>query len=719
MEKTNLICEELARSRLKKPRSYLSSVMARAIAPIIFMGLFAAPAHAQISFDRPGGATSGGIDVDGDGVYDEGTWEFTNRGRALNSFNITSEGGFAARYRQNSGTYTVLADFTATLTDPEVTFQLGVFGNETLGQTYESKASQYIISWTGITGSGTVLDPSPYDQIDDNTIIDTPSSITVFQNLPPAAAPRSCVWNTAGHWRNFCLEWGVLAPNGATDLTINASGGTVREGYRFAAISYADLQVNKTVSDNVLAVGDSGHFTITIENIETPGNSVALNTLLSDLLPAGLSFTSAAISATGANTGGSYDALTGEWDIGRLSQGEQAELQINFTVDNHTGGTTLTNEIDPSSLTSSQLDPIDNHISLTASVEISLPEISAEAETLSAIQGSLGGNSGSILASDRLDGVTPLISDLVITTVSISDSSGAASTAISLDEDMGVITVPAGTAPGTYMVRYKICEAVNNLNCAEATETIVVTQDVSDLVTVKSLTSENNPPVEGDLITYDITVTNQGGSDATNVTLTDLIPDGLTATGNNGTVSGTLGSTGGSYNDSNGLWTIGALAVDASAALKIEGIVKEGQNNMTIVNTTTRAVSDQLDPTEAGDVTSVSVFVNASADLSIIKSNTPNVNAGVDQANDTVTSGDTTEYTLVVTNNGPHSVTGPIVTDTPSSGLNCTGSDIVSISGTGSPVGTYTIADLTGVGIPLGTLGGGDMATLSYSCIVN
>ena len=56
----------------------------------------------------------------------------------------------------------------------------------------------------------------------------------------------------------------------------------------------------------------------------------------------------------------------------------------------------------------------------------------------------------------------------------------------------------------------------------------------ADLVTVKTLVSGDSTPAEGDTVTFEITVTNDGTDDATNVSLTDLLPPGLTATAING-----------------------------------------------------------------------------------------------------------------------------------------------------------------------------------------
>ena len=59
----------------------------------------------------------------------------------------------------------------------------------------------------------------------------------------------------------------------------------------------------------------------------------------------------------------------------------------------------------------------------------------------------------------------------------------------------------------------------------------VVINDAADLVTVKTLASGDVNPAEGDTVTFDITVRNDGGAQATNVSLTDSLPAGITFTG--------------------------------------------------------------------------------------------------------------------------------------------------------------------------------------------
>jgi len=123
----------------------------------------------------------------------------------------------------------------------------------------------------------------------------------------------------------------------------------------------------------------------------------------------------------------------------------------------------------------------------------------------------------------------------------------------------------------------------------------VVVDNTTDLVTVKTLASGTSTPLEGDTVTFDITVTNNGPIGATNVSLTDLLPPGLTATALNG------GVTQGSYNAATGLFSIGNLAVGQTATLTLEGTVDIGQGGNTITNITTAATGDQNDPSTVGD----------------------------------------------------------------------------------------------------------------------
>ena len=110
------------------------------------------------------------------------------------------------------------------------------------------------------------------------------------------------------------------------------------------------------------------------------------------------------------------------------------------------------------------------------------------------------------------------------------------------------------------------------------------------------------------------------------------------------------------------------------------------------------------------------------ADLRVSKTNTPAQGAD-DLPADTVNSGTTVVYTVVVTNNGPDVAAGAILADTPGVGLTCPGAAAVTCSSPTPgvcPAGPITVGDLA-VGVALGTLpatAGANTASFTFACDV-
>lgn len=112
-----------------------------------------------------------------------------------------------------------------------------------------------------------------------------------------------------------------------------------------------------------------------------------------------------------------------------------------------------------------------------------------------------------------------------------------------------------------------------------------------------------------------------------------------------------------------------------------------------------------------------SEFNGPSANLTITKTNTPGVNGEMDQANDTVTGGLPTTYTLVVSNAGPGSANNSVAKDTPDLGL----SDCVATctSTTGGAVCPATPANLlTTGGVTIATFPANSSLTFNVTCNV-
>ena len=95
-------------------------------------------------------------------------------------------------------------------------------------------------------------------------------------------------------------------------------------------------------------------------------------------------------------------------------------------------------------------------------------DILAVAESFALIDGSVGGDTISVLTSDTINGAALNPNDVTITSTTSSSSN------VTLNPSTGLITVSANTAAGTYTVDYEICENINTINCSSVTETVEV-----------------------------------------------------------------------------------------------------------------------------------------------------------------------------------------------------------------------------------------------------
>ena len=104
--------------------------------------------------------------------------------------------------------------------------------------------------------------------------------------------------------------------------------------------STADLSLAKSDSPDPVAVGSSLAYTLTVTN-ESPGPGTATGVVVTDTLPTGVTFKSAAPSQ------GTVDPVTGAevvWNVGDLVQGQSETLEILVTIDSTTlDGAVLTN----------------------------------------------------------------------------------------------------------------------------------------------------------------------------------------------------------------------------------------------------------------------------------------------------------------------------------------------------------------------------------------
>lgn len=116
----------------------------------------------------------------------------------------------------------------------------------------------------------------------------------------------------------------------------------------------------------------------------------------------------------------------------------------------------------------------------------------------------------------------------------------------------------------------------------------------TDLAVTKTV--DDSTPGEGSNVVYTLSVVNNGPENATNVSLTDVLPAGVTYVSDDG-----------AYNSGTGVWTIGNLNNGATATLNITASVDGSTAGSTITNTITAFSADQTDSDATTDDLSESI----------------------------------------------------------------------------------------------------------------
>lgn len=203
-------------------------------------------------------------------------------------------------------------------------------------------------------------------------------------------------------------------------------------------------------------------------------------------------------------------------------------------------------------------------------------------------------------------------------------------------------------------------------------------------------------------ITYTVTVTNEGPSDADDVSLTDTLPADTTfvsATQNSGpTFSCITPSVGGTGTIT---CTIASLSPAATATFTFVLHVSPATSSSNIANTA-EVTTTTSDPGSGNDSSTSTAAVVVEADVAVVKSGPTSADAGTDIT-----------YNVIVTNNGPADAATVSLTDT-------VPANTTFVSATQNSGPTFTCAPLPPVGgtgtitCTLGTFTAGSTATFTF-----
>lgn len=240
-----------------------------------------------------------------------------------------------------------------------------------------------------------------------------------------------------------------------------------------------------------------------------------------------------------------------------------------------------------------------------------------------------------------------------------------------------VTPMVGGTLTNTASVYSINIDPNSSNNTASVSVTVLNTSDLA-----LTMTATPNPTPVGGTLTYQITATNNGPATASNVSVDDILPAGITVV----SISSSQGSCSGT---STITCVLGTLASGNAATV---AIVASPNVAGSIINSANISAANS-DLNLANNTATAEITVVNTADLSVTLTDTP----------DPVKKGTKLTYTLTITNNGPLTATGIRVTDIlpPNIEFEWASTSQGSCSGRGP------------VNCALGTLSSGSMATVT------
>ncbi|WP_414470007.1 DUF7507 domain-containing protein [Methanobacterium sp. ACI-7] len=474
-------------------------------------------------------------------------------------------------------------------------------------------------------------------QTSNNIRIDNPgttsfTSVWIFRAIGAGTAPfYGIITDQSGQSYHYNDDFGIA------NVTTNVTPKT-------------DLAISKTVCNCDRTVGQTINYVLTVTN-NGPNNATGV--IVKDILPVGFSYL---YSSPGDNV--TYNAVTRllTWSMGPLNVGSTVVLQIFGTL---TQAGTITNTAE---VTGTEFDQDTSNNYSTVVVN--------------AIQ-----KTADLGISKTVNKKMPYIGDSVTYTVTVTNDGPNGATGVIVNDSLhaGLQFVSASPSQGTYSfssgiltwnvgdldreasatleIVVRVLQEGTITNTANVTgneydpnhtnnqssETINV-QPVANLKITKDV-DNREPTPSNSVAKFTLTVQNQGPSNATGVTVIDVLPEGLNFISFVGSPSATYNTTTRTIT-----WLIGNLA-DSPVILEFNATYQPEIFGFVLNNTATVG-STTFDPDLTNNQATTSIYG---------KFATLNIQKTVDISKLHV--GDTATFTIKLTNNGPDTATGVTITD--------------------------------------------------------
>jgi uncharacterized repeat protein (TIGR01451 family) len=433
----------------------------------------------------------------------------------------------------------------------------------------------------------------------------------------------------------------------------------------------ADLLISKTDSPDPVTPGSNIAYQLTLTN---SGPSSAASATLSDTLPAGTTFVSLSTTGPWTCTTPAVGA-TGTVSCTNPSYGGVDFFTLVVNVNpSVAAGTILTNT---ATLGSATADPNGANNSSTATTTVGAgsadllisktdsPDPVAPGSNI-AYQLTLSNNGPSNAASATFSDTLPAGTTFVSLSTTgpwtcTTPAVGATGTVSCTNPSYGgvdfftlVVNVDPSVAAGTILTNTAtLGSATADPNGANNSDTATTTVGPGSADLLLTKTDSPDPVAPGSNLTYQITITNSGPSNATTASFSDTLPAGttfvsLSTTGSWICTTPAVGATG-TVSCSNA--SFGVTVDFFTIVVNVDSSVTTG----TILTNTGTVSSATADPNGANNSSTATTTVgNGSADLSVTKTDSP----------DPVAPGGNITYTITVNNAGPSSATSVALADT-------------------------------------------------------
>ncbi|MCC7550573.1 MAG: DUF11 domain-containing protein [Methanobacterium sp.] len=376
-------------------------------------------------------------------------------------------------------------------------------------------------------------------------------------------------------WVRGVVDIATVPPTTLTNIVSAYVNGTLCKNATFISnlIPAADLAILKSANQTQdLTSGQNVTFTLTVTNL---GPNTANNVMAYDPLPTGIASFGAATPSQGT-----WDHLTGIWNIGTLTSGQIVTLIFNATISNMFIGN-ITNiatvngtEFDP--------NPLNNH----DLIELFVQNPYVPTADLSICK--------------KVDSATPDFGDTIHFTIGVCNAGPDPAQNVVVQDvwPTGLIFVSSTPVPFSIVgniYTWHLGTINHNQNATINITTIVnATGLITNFVNVTTTTFDPHPdnnatvnitvseaahvvldkivsnstPNYWSLVTFTITALNTGPNDAQGVEVTDFLPTGLTYVSS-------IFTPGTTFNPNTGIWNIGTILNGTSAFLNITANVTE------------------------------------------------------------------------------------------------------------------------------------------------